>query len=267
MKIDFHTHAFNDKIADKAISKLLSVDSSLKNYTNGTISDLAQKINTWGIDRTVVLPIATKPSQQNIINDWAKEIQNTYPQVISFGSVHPKADDVMEELERIKSLGLHGIKLHPDYQGFFIDEEYLYPIYQKCADLKLPVIFHGGFDPLSPDLIHATPEKALKAHKAVPQMTMIMAHLGGMRLWDDVEKYLVGQDIYFDTAYISGSISPEQYKRIIKNHGADKILLGSDAPWEESSKEIAFLEKLDIPQDDKELIYSGNAIRLLNLNC
>ena len=266
MKIDFHTHAFNDVIAERAIKKLLSVEPSLVNYTDGTIADLVAKLKEWGTDIGVLLPIATKPSQQTVINDWASEVQKKYPSIISFGSVHPRADDVFEELERIKALGLRGIKFHPDYQDFFIDDEDIFPVYEKCAELKLVVIFHGGYDPLSPELIHTMPDASLRAHKAVPDMTMVLAHFGGMYKWDDVEKYLVGEDIYFDTAFVGGEISDEQYERIIKAHGADKVLLGSDCPWQKTSKEVEFIERLNLTAEEKELIYFKNAKRLLMID-
>ena len=264
MLIDFHSHAFADKIVEKAMQRLLSV-AKIPNYSDGTISGLDNCLDKYGVDISVMLPVATKPTQQTIINDWAKEVQDKYSRIYSFGSVHPFADDVMEELERIKALGLHGIKLHPDYQDFFIDDERVFPVYRKCAELSLPVIFHAGWDPLSPDVVHAIPEASLKAHKAVPEMTMILAHGGGMNHWDDVEKHLVGEDIYFDTAMLCDYIEPEQLERIIKNHGADRILFGTDIPWHPADKERSLIQSLGISDDEKELIFHKNAERLLGI--
>ena len=110
------------------------------------------------------------------------------------------------------------------------------------------------------------PDASLRAHKAVPDMTMVLAHFGGMYKWDDVEKYLVGEDIYFDTAFVGGEISDEQYERIIKAHGADKVLLGSDCPWQKTSKEVEYIEKLNLTAEEKELIYFKNAKRLLMID-
>ena len=105
----------------------------------------------------MILPIATKPAQQSIINSWAKEIMNE--RVYAYGSVHPDAEDALDELEHIKQSGLFGVKLHPEYQLFYPDDEKLFPIYEKACELKLPVVFHGGYDPLSPDIIRGTPER------------------------------------------------------------------------------------------------------------
>lgn len=264
MVIDFHIHAFDDAIAQRAIEKL-EITSDMKAFTDGTISDTIKHFDKWGVDKGVLLPIATKPSQQVTINNWA--IAQKSERIIPFGSVHPEAEDVFEELERIKSLGLFGVKFHPDYQNFIIDEDRMIPIYKKCAELDLPVIFHAGFDPLSPDYIHAMPENSARAFKAVPEMTMILAHLGGMYHWDEVEKYLVGLDgnLYFDTAVIAGECEKEQLERIIRNHGANRILLASDCPWHESTSEIEMIKNLDISEKDKELILHKNAEKILGL--
>ncbi len=265
MYIDFHTHAFADKIAKSAMDFLCStLQNEVKApdpQTNGTVSDLLAKMDLWGVDKSVVLPIATKPTQQKIINDFAHE--NSSDRLIFFGTVHPKADDWESELERIKSLGLYGVKLHPDYQGFYANDEELFPIYEKCAELSLPVILHAGYDALSPKDIHCTPKMSLDVIKRVPKLKLILAHLGGERLWDDVEKYLVGEDVFFDTAFTYGEISTEQALRIIKNHGADKILFGSDAPWHKSPDEISLIDELDLTNEEKEMIFYKNAENLL----
>ncbi len=264
MIIDFHVHAFDDSIAQRAMEKLENTINN-KAYTDGTINDTIKHFDEWGVDKGVLLPIATKPSQQNTINNWAKSQESD--RIIPFGSVHPDADDVFEELDRIKALGLKGIKLHPDYQGFIIDDKKMIPVYEKCAQLGLPVIFHGGVDALSPDKIHAMPENTARAFNAVPEMTMIIGHLGGMLCWDDVEKYLVGQkgNLYFDTAYIAGYCKKEQLERIIKNHGADRILFASDCPWHTSKTEIDFINSIDIGREEKDMIFYKNAVRILGL--
>lgn len=267
MYIDFHTHAFADAIAERAVAKLENTimtsgyPKPVPPVTRGTVGELLQKLDEWGVDKGVLLPIATKPSQQRTINDWAASVQ--CDKLYCFGTVHPDAEDALTELERVKSLGLRGIKLHPDYQGFFADEERIFPIYRKCAELGLPVILHAGLDALSMDCIHCTPQMSARVLDAVPEMTLILAHFGGNELWDDVEKYLVGRNVYFDTAFIDGSISDEQALRIIKAHGADKILLASDCPWHPSSAEIGLINRLDLSDTEREMICSGNALKLL----
>ncbi len=265
MYIDFHTHAFADAIAERAIAKLeqtvINSGYPERAVTNGTVSQLLERLDEWGIDKAVLLPIATKPSQQTSINNWAKEMMSD--KLICFGTVHPDAEDALDELERIKALGLKGVKLHPDYQNFFADEERLYPIYNKCSELGLPVIFHAGLDAMCPDCIHCTPRMSSKVIDAFPDLTVILAHMGGNECWDDAEKYLVGKNVYLDTAFTSGHLSPEQAVRIIRNHGADKILFASDCPWHSSSAEREFVQNLPLSDEEKDMIFFKNALKIL----
>ncbi len=266
MYIDFHTHAFADKVAEKAMGNL-SATSGMNPSTDGTLKGLKERLKQSGIEAAVVLPIATKPSQHEVVNKWAANI-NGKDRIYAFGSVYPGADDALYYLEKIKADGLHGVKLHPDYQNFFVEDEKAFPVYQKCVELNLPVLFHGGYDPLSPDTIHATPEGLLKVHESFPELTMIIAHLGGMYRWDRVECLLAGRpgNIYFDTAVIAGEIGQKQLMRIISKHGADRILLGSDCPWDDPAGEIAMIERLPLSRSEKELIFYKNAQKLLKID-
>lgn len=268
---DFHVHAFNDKIAEKAM-KNLSETSGYSPYTNGTVEDTRKKLENLGIQNALILPVATKPSQQTVINNWAASINND-SMFYAFGSVHPESDDVEKEIERIKTLGLYGVKLHPDYLGMFVDDPKIIRVFKKCAETGLPVIIHGGFDPLSPDIIHALPEASARAFDAVPDMTLIIAHLGGMYHWDDVEKYLAGKkgNLYFDVAVINRAyelnrLEDSQVERIIKKHGTDRILFASDCPWDCPSNEINIINRLNLSDEEKEMIFHKNAERLLNIS-
>ncbi len=265
MYIDFHTHAFSDKIVKRAMDNLTSV-SDFKPYTDGSLNGLKEKMKKNGVDISVVMPIATKPSQQEVINSWAAEI-NGKDGIYSFGSVHLDAPDAVEYLEKIKAMRLPGIKLHPDYQNFMADDEKAFPVYEKCEQLGLPILFHAGYDPLSPDLIHAPAAAFVKIHKAFPKLKIIAAHLGGMYRWNDVERLLAGisENIYFDTAFIAGEIGENLLMRIISKHGADRILLGSDCPWDDPSHEIEMIENLPISSEDKDKIFYKNAKQLLGI--
>lgn len=263
--IDFHVHAFADKIAERTIQHLAEIAKDMP-VTNGTLAETEQHMQEWGIDGFALLSIATKPSQHLVCNNWAASCKSKH--IFPFGSVHPDSETALEELERIKNLGLYGVKLHPDYQNFFIDEERMIPIYQKCAELELPVILHAGFDPLSPDCIHCTPDRAIKAIQSAPETVFILAHLGGNLLWDEVEQKLAGKfkNLYFDTAVIGNYMhDDEQLKRIILKHGADKILFASDCPWDRPDVIIQKLKNLGLTQEQEELIFAGNAKRLLHL--
>ena len=267
LKIDFHTHAFNEKIAAKAIGRLAEV-SGMTPLTDGSLGGLVKRLDEYGIDRALVLSIATKPSQEDAINSWVIEKSAEYADRLSFvGSVHPDSENPEKQLVALKNAGIRGIKLHPDYQGFMIDDKKMFRIYELCQKLELFIVFHAGFDPLSPDKFHCVPRASARVAEYFPYLTMVLAHLGGMRCWDDVERYITGKypRVYLDTAIISTEIDPMQYYRIIRKHGADKILLGSDMPWEAPTAEIDAINSLELTENEREMIFYKNAGKLLGL--
>lgn len=261
---DFHTHAFVDSLAERAVGALAQT-SDIKPYTDGTVRGLLEALDKNGIEKALILPVATKPAQQKTINNWACEIMSD--RLKAFGTIHPDAEDALEEAERIKSLGLYGVKFHSEYQFFLPDEEKMFPIYEKLSRLELPAVFHGGWDPYSTDFVRGTPERFARVAKLFPKLTIIVAHLGGMNLWDDVERYLAGRfdNVYLDVSVIAGYADAEQVYRIIKMQGADKVLFGSDCPWSDPSTEIALVDGLPLSEEEKELIFYKNAERLLKL--
>ncbi|MBP3379778.1 MAG: amidohydrolase [Ruminococcus sp.] len=268
---DFHTHAFADSLASRAMASLSGTAQSSEDEniagihpcTDGTLGGLKKLMAARNISEAMILPIATKPTQQTAINGWAAEV--TGGGIHCCGSVHPDAGDALEELERISRLGLPGIKFHPEYQYFRPDEERMFPIYKKAAELGLFVVFHGGWDPFGGEEILARPVCFARIAERVPELTLIAAHMGGMKLFDEAEELLAGKypNIYLDTGMAADFISPEQLLRMIGKHGADRILFASDAPWDDPGKEIAMIEALPLTEEEKELIFFRNAERIL----
>ncbi len=263
MLIDMHVHIFPDKLAKRALTNLARV-CKCQYLTDGTVSGTSEKLREWGVDACAALSIATKPTQQTSLNNWAASVQNE--RIHCFGSVHPDSPHAVEELKRIKLLGLRGVKLHPDYQNFFIDEAKMFPIYEAISELGLPVTFHTGRDPLSPNLAHATPKAVARIADLFPRMKIIAAHLGGMVMYDEAEELLAGKNIYLDTAMSARLCPSEQFERIVKKHGSERILFGSDCPWSRSCDEFEYIEKTRLSTEEKENIYWRNAARLLSLD-
>lgn len=270
MIIDFHTHIFPDKIAEKTL-KILS-DNTLRTEgvravpeTNGTVDGLKKSMSENKIDYSVVMPIATTVTQSNTINNFAASI-NGKDNIFSFGSVHPMQENAEKELCRIKSLGLRGIKLHPEYQGVYVDSCECVRVIEKCMELGLLVIFHAGRDIGIQPPVHCEPKRLRRLIDMTGADNIIAAHLGGWRMWDDVEKYLVGQKLYFDTSYSLQEIPTEQLLRIVKNHGADKILYGSDSPWQKQDFCRNIIEELPIADDEKKQIFYENGAKLIGLS-
>lgn len=265
MIIDAHAHTFPDKVAEKAVGKL-AIISGITPATNGTVSDTIENMSKWNIDKFINLNIATSPTQQEKINEVAAQNNLKYSNMISTGSVHPDNPNSISELHKIKESGLCAIKLHPDYQEFTIDESRLYPIYQECSDLNLPIVFHSGWDCYSPDFVHAPPKSSLLVAKQFPKLKMVLAHFGGLKMWEDVLDYLVGLDnVYFDTAMAASYMDSDTAMRIINKHPIENIFLGSDCPWECPAKSVEFILSLPLSDDKKEKILGLNAQEFFNI--
>jgi len=262
MVVDFHVHCFPDELAEKAIPALAK-RAGIPARLNGTIDNIKKSMKEAKIDKSVVLSIATKPTQTEKINNWAAEIQDDG--IIAFGSIHPDYEGWKDELWRIKELGLKGIKLHPDYQNFFVDEERMFPIYELAFKLDLIIIFHAGVDIGLPAPFHCTPDRLLKVVKTFPQGKIVAAHMGGYKYWDDVENLLVGENLYFDTSYSLGWLDEVQAKRIINNHGFEKILFATDSPWSDQAEELSKIKNLNLGYEAESAILGGNAEKLFGL--
>ena len=262
MIIDFHTHAFPEKIAEKAMTNLSFASGGLIPQTNGTIDSLKELMKKDGVDKSVALAIATNEKQQTAVNDFITSCE--CDEIIPFGSVFPFAENALEELERIKALGLKGIKLHPEYQQFFADDEKMKPLYKKISDLGLIVLFHAGEDIGYPAPYHATPERLRKAAKWIDS-PMVCAHWGSAGLGEEVIKYLCDIPVYFDTAFGYGTMPKDRALRMLDKKGVDKMLFGSDCPWHAPSWEISMIETLGLSESEKEKIYHKNAEMLLNI--
>ena len=263
MLIDFHTHAFPDKIASSAIPKLSFVSGGLEPHTDGTVSGLQSSMQKAGVDVSVVLNIATNARQQRAVNDFAASINNK-KDIFSFGSVFPFSEDAFKELERIKELGLLGVKLHPDYQGFNVDDIRLKPLYKKISELGLITVFHAGLDYGFAPPYGATPDKMARALEWFSS-PVIAAHWGGINCGDDIIKYLCGKNIYFDVSMGYGMMPKYYAQKIIELHTADKMLFGTDTPWHNANMEMRLLNTLELSQEDMDKITHKNAQKLLGI--
>ncbi len=264
MKIDTHIHAYADSIAEKVRVKL-SATADCPCYTDATVAGARELLKSRDIDYGVLLPIATKPTQMHMLNDWAKEVSGG--SIIPFGTVHPHAPDAVDELERIKSMGFKGLKIHNDYQGAFIFEDCWKPIYKRCEELALPIVFHMGYDPVSPLVRHAMPYDLNELTERYPKLKIIGAHMGGNYAWEDVLYRLAGnRNVWFDTAFVANVMDRELFSAIIKKHGTDRILFASDLPWADPLDAITAIENSDVSDSDKERIFWQNAAEILEIS-
>lgn len=261
MIIDFHTHLFPESIAERTIAKLSACTGKAPD-TDGTYEGLLASAREAGIDCCVVLPIATKPSQFRTINEFASRFLEG--EILSFGSVHPASSDYKAELREIKAMGLKGIKLHPDYQDMYFNNIRYKRVVSYASELGMMISVHAGLDPKCPDDIHCTPRMAAELLDDVRPEKLILAHLGGNQQWDDVERYLVGKNVYLDTGVVFDYIGQEQFLRIMRSHGSDKILFGTDSPWAGQKRFVDVMEEMDMTQEERENVMWKNGDRLLN---
>lgn len=265
MVIDFHTHIFPEKIAARTIA-LLEAKGGLKAATDGTLDGLLASMEASGVDLSVVLPVATKPSQFESIQAFAKSVNDRYAgKLISFGGIHPDTEDYKKEIDTICEMGLIGIKLHPDYQGVMIDDERYVRIIRYADEKGLIILTHAGVDIGMPEPVHCPPEKMRKVLDLVKPKKMVLAHYGGFKQWDAVYEYLAGENVWFDTAFIYDYISKEQFLRIYEKQDKSKILFATDSPWSDMAEGIGWIKSLGLSSSETENILSGNAKRLLGI--
>ncbi len=263
MVIDFHTHCFPDKLAERATRILSHKSGGLIPQTDGSLGGLKKIMKESGVSVACVMNIATNAKQMQAVNDFANEINGE--NIVAFGSVFPDAENWEEELERISGMGLKGVKFHPDYQGFYVDDPKMKPIYKKISSLGLITLFHAGFDYGFPPPYHCMPENLARALSWFDS-PVVAAHWGGLDCGILVYDKLCGLPLYFDTSFGYGSMPAAIQKMIIEKHGADKILFGSDCPWHNPAWDIRNLEHLELTEAELSKIYYKNAEKMLGFD-
>ncbi len=267
MIIDFHTHIFPDQIAYMALHKLQQImieqneDREFPLATDGTLAGQRAMMKREGIDMSILLPVATKGEQTESINNFAETLR--FDDLISFGTVYPFQKDWEEVIEGLAERGFMGLKLHPEYQQCYIDSKESIRIFKKAEQLGLMVVFHAGHDPEYNGQDHGVPIRIKHLLEEVEGSNVIAAHMGGMECADDTERYLVGTPLIFDTSYVSKIMDMDQYKRIIINHGVDKIIFGSDTPWQDPMEALDALKSCNLDQESYDKITYKNALNLL----
>lgn len=261
MIIDFHTHIFPDALAARAIP-MLAERSGFVPQTDGTVSGLLASMREAGIGKSVALSIATNAHQNKKVNDFVLSLQDD--RLIPFGSVHYEAD-WQYELDRLADGGIKGIKLHPDYQGFFIDDPAMCPIYEYILKKDMILLFHAGQDDGLPNPIHASPDRTARVLGMFTGEKVVLAHLGGFRQWDEVEQYLLGRDIYLDLSCTTPFMDSSRLTRLLRGHDSNKLLFATDCPWGNQKNDVAAISALDLEPHVKQGILGGNAARLLGL--
>lgn len=258
---DFHTHAFPDGLAERAIKSLCEGNEHVA-FHDGTVSGLLASMAEAGIARSVICSIATRPEQFDNILNWSLSIdqQNLVP----LGSVHPAADDPAGQMERLKEAGLCGIKVHPYYQDFVYDSDRMAAVWRAAERLGLLVVSHTGFDAAYPERDRrCDPEHILRVVDRFPELKLVTTHLGSWDDWDMVEKYLIGKPIYIEVSFGVQMVEQQRLKEMLLAHPQDYLLFGTDSPWTDQSESVQLLRGLQLPAERERALLEGNAERLL----
>jgi len=271
--IDFHTHAFPDELAPRAMKKLLEEAPGAQAFLDGRISSLVDSMDRNGISHSVICCIATTPEQFTPIFNWCKKVQTD--RLIMFPSIHPADVKFKERIALIKDAGFKGVKMHPYYQDFRLDEDRLSALYEGLSRNDLMLVAHTGYDIAFPQDDRADSRQILKITEMFPQLRFVATHLGAWQQWDQVEKALAGspdfakatpgRHIYMETSWSLEYLSTEQAKRIILAQPADCVLFGTDSPWTDQGRTIELLKALKLPEDLEKKIFRDNARAILGL--
>lgn len=244
MFTDTHTHVFHPKIAEKAINQL-HTHYGIRPVGTGVLSDLLARADKAGIDRVVVHTAATDPSQVIPANNWAIDMERQSPRVTAFGTLHPDYDEPEKELERLRRAGITGLKFHPDFQGFFLNDPKFYRLMEIIGS-EFTLMIHIG-DTLAPDKNPSCPIKMAQLRRDFPGPRLIAAHMGGYSHWPYALEHLAGMDVYLDTSSSLSFIPDETLAGLVRKHPADRLLFGSDYPLFDPGDEIALVEKRLLP--------------------
>ena len=256
---DIHTHIFPDKIAQKAVENIgryYHIDM----YENGTVDALLESSRQLGIDHCLVHSSATHVAQVEAINIYIADVVKSHSNLVGFGTLHVGLDDVEAEVERIMALGLKGIKLHPEFQHFVIDEPAMLPVYKGIAG-KLPLLIHMG----DQNRDSSSPVRLARVLDKFPDLVVIAAHFGGYMQWEESRKYLLGRNLFMDTSSSLAYLDPATAVEMIRSHGADKFMFGSDYPMWRQRDELDRFLRLDLTEAEREAILYQNAAKLLGV--
>lgn len=260
--VDFHTHAFPDSLAPSAIEQLSAEVDKISPHTDGTVGGLLESMDRAGIERAVICAVSTKAEQFDSILKWCAG--QASDRVIPFPAIHPDAPDAVAQVRQIATSGFKGLKMHPYYQSFRVDEERLVPIYEEAARHGLIVELHAGYDFAFKEDDRASPGRIRTLIERWPHLKIVAAHLGGWRVWEEVAVELAGTPVWFETSFSFDMCPRDLLERIIRTHGTDKILFGTDSPWTDQAESVARLRGADfLNEDEREAILGGNAARLL----
>ena len=258
--IDIHCHIYPAKIEEKAVEAIGKFyNSPMKE--RGTAEALLEAGKTAGTGRFVVHSVATTAHQVQSVDDFIAYECSKHGEFIGFGSLHPDFPDIKAEVERMKVMGLKGIKFHPDFQEFNIDDEKAMRMYEQIPK-DMPILFHMGDERRT----FSKPVRLSRVMDVFKEHTFIAAHFGGYMDWDEADEYLVGRkNLYMDTSSALFKLGYDRAERMIHTHGEENFLYGTDFPMWNPKEELGKFMQIKLKDEERRLILGQNAKRLLGL--
>ncbi|MCK9565007.1 MAG: amidohydrolase family protein [Methanothrix sp.] len=263
--IDFHTHIYPEWVAAKILP---AAKRKLKVAVPGTGApeDLRRMMQEAGVAGSVLLPLAKGMEDVSSLNDWVLSVSGD-KELTAFGAVHPFMQNLEAELDRLASWGIKGVKMMPLLQEVYPDDHRCEGLYEALIERKMILVAHAGKDPLDRPEVFGTPERFGRTVECYPDLRLVLAHLGGLRMWDDVRRYLLpaGKNVYFDTAYVSFYMGPEEMGELIRDIGPERVIFGSDYPWEEPGRAADIIKGLGLCAAEENAVLFKNAATLLGM--
>ena len=255
--IDAHVHLYPDALAPKVLPMLSSRFGNNPAF-DGTLSGCRAAMAASGISLSINLPVATSSDHVGHTNEYWKNYAKATDGIASFAALHPKTPEAPNVVAEIAAAGFAGIKFHPEYQEFGFNDPLMDDIWTAMAENNLVAYLHAGGERVFEPPYRSSPSEIRTLHRRFPKLKIAAAHLGGFRMWDEVEKVLIGEDIFLDLSHTFFWMPHEQIERMIKHHGCEKILFGTDAPWQ-NPKEVlnAFLSLSFTDKERKSICYDN----------
>lgn len=259
--IDSHAHIYPKKIAQKAIQNIGKFYDVEMNNDKGTSEDLIESGKEINVVKYIVHSTSTTVNQVKSINDFISSEVKKHKEFIGFATLHPdmEEEEIYNEIQRIKQIGLKGIKLHPDFQRFDIDDNRAEKIYRNVG--SLPILFHTGDDRFD----YSSPERLSKMAKKYPHMLSIAAHFGGYCRWSEIDVYDGLDNVFFDTSSSLFKLPDLMAKDILKHLGYERFMFGVDFPMWRHKAELERFLNLNLSDNTNEDILFNNAKRILNI--
>jgi len=221
--------------------------------------ELVNIMDRNGIDKAIVCSMGKGLNvETSRANDEISSAVRKHPdRLVGFAGANPWHEDAaLDELERgVKRLGLRGLKLHPDLQGFPASDDLVYPLIRRAGELKIPVYVHSGTS------IYSQPMEIGEMALSCPETTVIMGHMGYDNYYfDAIPAARRSHNLILETSRNAQYWTIEESVEAI---GPDRVVFGTDAPYSKAEVEIARIKSLKLDSDVQRKILGENISKIL----